>query len=128
MKVWRLSVRRRDEHLKSLQSDLDEMLNQQPHGIHVVDAETYMLRYTNRHLQNLRPEAQVGNLCYRALYGLEKPCEVCPITTDDGQCILRNKLENRDVNATASRIHWDGKPAWFVSCTGVTEEDPTDPA
>ncbi|MGI5967250.1 MAG: diguanylate cyclase domain-containing protein [Anaerotruncus rubiinfantis] len=88
---------------------------------------SYELLFLNRRLLELLPYARVGDLCYKALWNRQTPCEQCPMALmlrDQAGNYTRemyNPYLNKWVNATASHMPWlDGSNVALISCYDIT--------
>ena len=59
----------------------DEILDSVDTLIYAIDPISYRLKYANNKAVKTFPAVKKGALCYRALFGAEKPCSDCPITS-----------------------------------------------
>lgn len=82
---------------------------------YVCDTNTYEVYFINDKTKKLATEAEVGQVCYKAFWNRETPCEACPMKDLKKEGDARNSIElyntNLDVwvKATASWIDWQGK-------------------
>jgi PAS domain S-box-containing protein len=97
-------------------------------AIYVSDPASHDLLYANAHLQNTLGGPLVGEKCYRALYGLDAPCQFCTnpvISTLKGQAYrweFHNPRLNRDYLVTDKIITWsDGRDVRFELALDITE-------
>ncbi len=80
-----------EEKAAKSQQQLISMFNNFPEPIYVCDPFTYRIEFTNAALQNIvsefsSKETIVGEVCYKALQGLDEPCPFC-----SNEVILKNK-------------------------------------
>ena len=47
---------------------------------YIIDRHSYELRFANRTLQKLLPDAAAGKKCFELLWDRTEPCEMCPMT------------------------------------------------
>lgn len=64
-------VRKEGEQILSIFDGIDE-------AIYVIDPQTYEVLYVNRAKKSEFSKELVGQKCFQALQGLEKPCDFCP--------------------------------------------------
>ncbi len=107
---------RMQERTDTLVSEMDAILDKQADCIYVVDEESYRLRFINGKLMGREPESAVGMLCYEALRGESKPCDICPLHSEGKSCMAHNERHGINVHLYADSIHWENKPAWMVTC------------
>jgi diguanylate cyclase (GGDEF)-like protein len=55
------------------------MLNNQKLSNYAIKEGTYELLYVSEYTENLFPNVKLGELCYKAIYGREAPCDACPV-------------------------------------------------
>lgn len=56
--------------------------------IYGIDKETMRIAYASDTLKLLSPNVKTGEFCYKALYGLTKPCSDCPLAK--GKRVIKN--------------------------------------
>lgn len=84
--------------------------------ITVVDAKTFEVLYANQAAKDTikdNPEAYVGSVCYKHVFGLEKPCRHCIVnsTKKDVYHIPENKYGDHYYQQTFRKMNWHGKDA-----------------
>ncbi|MGB8453829.1 MAG: EAL domain-containing protein [Anaerocolumna sp.] len=55
------------------------MLNNQKLSNYAIKAGTYELLYVSEYTEKLFPNVRLGELCYKAIFGRNKPCDTCPL-------------------------------------------------
>lgn len=90
--------------------------------VYVIDAFTYETLYINKATEAL--EVQVGETCYNAAFGINIPCDDCPVRRIKfGEAFALSKVfsvkANCWVNVNASRIIWNGRDAYLICCNPV---------
>lgn len=55
------------------------ILNNQKLNNYAVKDGTYELLYCSQYTTTLFPNAKVGEMCYKAIFGREQPCDPCPV-------------------------------------------------
>ncbi len=109
---------RMQERTDTLVRDLRTMLDKNDDCIYVVDEEFSQIQFLNEKILTMEPGAKVGKVCYQALKGQNYPCEECPVRAG-GCCEIHNERHNLHMIATASSLHWNGKPAQLITCREV---------
>lgn len=105
-----------EEKAARSQQQLISMFNNFPEPLYVCDPFTHRIEFTNAALQKIvsefsSKETIIGELCYQALQGLEKPCPFCTnevILNLDEPHIWEhfNRLSNRHYMITDRIIDW----------------------
>ncbi len=100
--------------------------NEMADGIYVIDKENYDLLYVNDAKDLFHATSvSVGQKCYKALHGKEKPCMFCTLKTHaaDGKP-HEMKIEGAgEFYSTSFReTDWNGIPAYVKYVQNVTEE------
>ncbi len=87
--------------------------------LYVVDAETHKMLYVSEKAAEL-PFMRAGYICHEAIMNCEEVCEACPIkqatAESDGVSRIYSPQLGLWVKAEASRIKWDGRDAYLISC------------
>lgn len=100
--------------------------NETADRIYVIDKESYELFYNSGSSDFLCQGTDcVGQKCYAALYGREKPCEFCTLKSHapDGIAHTMGYHENgRFYNTRFRETLWNGIPAYVKYVRDVTEE------
>ena len=60
---------------------IDNILLLSNYGTYTIDKYTHEITKHTRNLKSYFPEIEVGKVCYKALYGFDKPCPKCPLST-----------------------------------------------
>ncbi|MBP1755130.1 MAG: diguanylate cyclase/phosphodiesterase [Firmicutes bacterium] len=101
-------------------------LNNQKLCNYAVKQDTYQIEYFSDYTKKQYPDVELGNLCYKAIYGKEEPCEPCP---RNGLCSGAKSYSMEAYNAekdywystTASRIiSPDGVAIHMINTSDVT--------
>lgn len=121
-----LLKKRAQEKTEQNAAALQAILDNQNAWIYAIRPSTYELLYINHKTLELVPEAKVGMPCYRAYFGADTPCELCParkITEDSPNCLMEvyNPYLQVWSSADASRIDWKGEPAILLCCHDITK-------
>ena len=72
---------RRDEEVNNSYQEIDSLLKLSEFATYRVSHEDYTLLRSSGTLKNIFPNATLREKCYKALYGLDKPCHDCPLLT-----------------------------------------------
>jgi len=72
---------RRDEEVNNSYQEIESLLKLSEFATYRVAQDTYTLLKASNTFTNLFPNAKSGEKCYKALYGLDKPCKDCPLLT-----------------------------------------------
>ncbi len=59
----------------------DDVLKISGSHLYSIDKETHILRAVSSSLKDICQTAEVGQPCYKAIYGKDKPCDKCPLIT-----------------------------------------------
>lgn len=70
-----------DIEVESVYQEIDAMLKLSDYYMYRITKEDHVLLKLSKSLQALKPHAEVGQKCYEALYGLNRPCHDCPLAT-----------------------------------------------
>ena len=72
---------KRDEEVNSSYEEIDSLLKLSDFATYRVAHDTHVLLRTSKTMKDIFPKLEIGEKCYKALYGLEKPCHDCPLLT-----------------------------------------------
>ena len=72
---------RRDEEVSNSYQEIESLLKLSEFATYRVTQDSYTLLKKSSTLTNIFPKAELGEKCYKALYGLDKPCKDCPLLT-----------------------------------------------
>ena len=78
----------RARHKASVNSHEDVILSTFEHYVYAVAKGSFTLSYVSGNLTDVLPEAKVGALCHKALFGRDKPCRNCPIFHDNVETMV----------------------------------------
>ncbi len=122
-----LLKQRSQEQLRRQLEDFKNIMDSQNAWIYAIDAETNRLLFLNSRVRELVPTAHPGDICYRALTGLDQPCASCPVqeTLRSGacHCALDSPRSGLTVETESSLLRWQGKEAVLLSCREVRPAD-----
>ena len=116
-----LALRLEREQLLSIFDSINEVIS-------VVDAETYEILYVNKFVKERYGKDLIGSFCYKAIHGLDKPCDYCARDIAAGRMgepyrwDYHNPTVHKDYLATDRIIKWtDGRDAKFHLGIDVTQ-------
>ena len=72
---------RRDAEVNNSYQEIDSLLKLSEIATYRVTQDNYTLLKISSTMSGIFPEAKLGEKCYKALYGLDKPCHDCPLLT-----------------------------------------------
>ena len=72
---------RRDEEVNNSYTEIESLLKLSEFATYRVAQDDYTLIKKSSTFSGLFPRAVLGEKCYKALYGLDKPCKDCPLLT-----------------------------------------------
>lgn len=106
-----------DNYANSLKSILDN----HPHVLYIVDAETHKLLYFNKQTESVFDTCEPGLECSKAICG-DETFPKCPIrdlleTGKSRPLEMISPVLNRSVRAQATEVSWEGRAAYLVNCT-----------
>ena len=70
---------RRDEEVSNSYQEIDSLLKLSEFATYRVAADDHTLLRASRTFYDIFPKVKLGQKCYKALYGLDKPCHDCPL-------------------------------------------------
>ena len=76
-----LLTQRRDQEVSNSYQEIDSLLKLSDYSTYRVANESHDLLKASSTMHNLFPHLELGEKCYKALYGLDKPCHDCPLFT-----------------------------------------------
>lgn len=85
-----------EQHIASINAKrFQEVLKLNNDLIYSINPDDYTLFFVSAALKSIVPNAQVGEPCYKALYGNESPCKECPLKTKKHmvEILKRRKFE-----------------------------------
>lgn len=102
------------------------MLNNQKLSNYAIDADTYELLYVSEYTESLFPGVKLGDICYKAIFGRDNPCDACPINGLNGankrySVEYYNEKLDAWLSTTASTVEMlDGKKMYLLCSSDVT--------
>lgn len=94
---------------------------------YVCNPVTHEMLFINDTTAEIVPLAKTGDICYRAVWRRDTPCEDCPMQSlTDEKNKVRTEMFNTNLRrwfkVTASRLRWlDGEPACLVDSVDITD-------
>ena len=70
---------RRDEEVNNSYQEIDSLLKLSEFATYRVASDDHTLLRASRTFYDIFPNIKLGEKCYKALYGLDKPCHDCPL-------------------------------------------------
>ena len=82
---------RRDEEVRNSYQEIESLLKLSDYATYRISNGDYRLLRTSNTMKDIFPKAQLGEKCYKVLYGLDKPCHDCPLLTGNKKVsIIKN--------------------------------------
>ncbi len=75
-------------------------------GMYIID-EAYKMLYINENAKAMYPDVAVGDVCYKALAGLDKPCGHCPVQ-NGGSALFYAPFRKEWIAAQAASLELPG--------------------
>ena len=72
---------RRDEEVRNSFQEIESLLKLSEYATYRIANDDYRLLRTSNTMNDFFPNVTLGQPCYKALYGLDKPCKDCPLLT-----------------------------------------------
>ena len=72
---------RRDEEVRNSFQEIESLLKLSEFATYRISNDDYRLLRTSNTMKDYFSNIKLGEPCYKALYGLEKPCKDCPLLT-----------------------------------------------
>ena len=72
---------RRDEEVRNSYQEIESLLKLSEYATYRISNDDYRLLRTSNTMKDFFPNIALGEPCYKALYGLDKPCHDCPLLT-----------------------------------------------
>ena len=82
---------RRDKEVESSYDEIDAILKISDYATYRVARDDYSLLRYSTNAKAVYPNIEIGQKCYKALYGLDKPCHDCPLLTGNKKQITLGK-------------------------------------
>lgn len=70
-----------EDKLGETYREINGVLMSSDYAIYRINRHNYCLEAFSSHFKTYFPNAEIGEKCYKALYGLDAPCSTCPLKT-----------------------------------------------
>ena len=94
---------RRDEEVNNSYQEIDSLLKLSEFATYRVASSDYTLLRASHTFYDVFPNVELGEKCYKALYGLDKPCHDCPLLSGNKKVSLIGKNHYETSLTLASR-------------------------
>lgn len=86
---------KRDKEVEYSFQEIDSILKLTEYATYRVANQEFTLLRTSNTMNDLFPKIEIGEKCYKALYGLDSPCPDCPLLSGNKKIIKvgKNRLE-----------------------------------
>ncbi|MCR4911891.1 MAG: EAL domain-containing protein [Bacilli bacterium] len=88
---------KKNKSIEEYRNENEYLMSLTDYSLYKVDDKSYELKYFSKDLKTVFPSLKEGELCYKALFGLEKPCSDCPMHT-----FKKKEFTHRKANYEAS--------------------------
>lgn len=121
-----LLKRQAEKQMESQLTGLEEVLDELPGWVYVIDAGTCQLYYLNQKSREKAPEARIGGYCYREFMGFDRRCRACPAE----EAVQTGRIAGREIyngylnvwsSASGIPIDWKGRPAVLMFLQDITK-------
>lgn len=109
-----LQKRRVMELNNEMGAQLHTILDSKDCCIYVIDQDSFELLYLSQKTKELRPRVQLGEFCYKALFGKDSICDFCPLLNGGTGNIYLPEY-NMETKLYASSMKWLGNDAYLLS-------------
>ncbi|MDD3368686.1 MAG: response regulator [Lachnospiraceae bacterium] len=104
------------------------ILDQSTALVTVVDTDSFEVLYANQAAKDTvgkNPGQYIGNICYKYIFGLDKPCAHCIVnqTKKDVFVAPKQEFKGRYYQQTFRRMLWHGKEAIMEFTNDITDEE-----
>lgn len=82
---------RHDREVESSYNEIDNILKLSDYSTYRIANDEYTLLRASGTMKQLFPKLQLGEKCYKTLYGLEEPCKDCPLRTGSKKAMIIGK-------------------------------------
>ena len=72
---------RRDEEVRNSMQEIESLLKLSEYATYRISNNDYRLLRTSNTMKDFFDHVELGEKCYKVLYGLDKPCHDCPLLT-----------------------------------------------
>ena len=84
---------RRDEEVRNSMQEIDSLLKLSGYATYRISNNDYRLLRASNTMKDIFSNISLGEKCYKALYGLDKPCPDCPLLTGNKKT---NEIKNHN--------------------------------
>ena len=84
---------RRDEEVRNSYQEIESLLKLSEYATYRISNNDYRLLRTSDTMKDFFSNVQLGEKCYKVLYGLDKPCHDCPLLTGNKKV---SKIKNHN--------------------------------
>lgn len=126
LSVFLINKHKQDKLIKSYETTKVIMDNLNS-WTYVINKNTYELLFINQKTLSIAPNAKINQLCYKAFWGRDEPCDICPmngLNEEKRSCTIDMYNDNLNVwsSANASYIEWnEEKGACLMCCNDITK-------
>lgn len=103
-----------------------KIINEVAHGIYIIDKKNYNLLYYNENIPLLLQGKTnaLGEKCYRALRGQQKPCSNCPLISGNNDSKPYEFLwpDGKGYEVITKEIEWNGLPSIILYVNDITDK------
>ena len=78
---------RRDEEVRNSFQEIESLLKLSDYATYRISNDDYRLLRVSNTMKDVFPKVQLGEPCYKALYGLDAPCRDCPLLTGNKRMV-----------------------------------------
>ena len=117
---------RRQEEIRRQQAFSERLLKRVTTCIYSIDPESYKLIFVNSNIRCYLKGLKVGDLCYRSIRGMERPCPDCPMAelSQEHNCVTKELYHpnmKKWTETTAAFMRWaDGRTVCLVNSYDIT--------
>lgn len=117
---------RAEKQMESQLTGLEEVLDELPGWVYVIDAATCQLYYLNQKTRETVPSGRIGTYCYREFMGFDRQCRACPAK----EAVRTGRMAGREIyngylnvwsSASGIPIVWKGRPAVLMFLQDITK-------
>lgn len=109
-----LQKRRAMDWYSEMELQLHTILDSKDSCIYVIGQDSFELLYLSQKAKELRPNVQLGEFCYKAMFGRDSICEFCPLL-NGGTGPLSLPEYGLQSELHASSMKWLGNDAYLLS-------------
>lgn len=126
LSIFLIKKRKEDKLINSYKT-IKAVMDNLNSWTYVINKNTYELLFINQKTLSIAPNTEINQLCYKAFWNRDKPCEVCPmheLSEEKSFCTIELYNDNLNVwtSANASYIEWnEEKSACLMCCNDITK-------